>query len=204
MSSKKFELKGDTLKASTSQSTTTIDCHHSLDMERRQHGPHVWNSFPDLTNALLQMATAPDKIQDECLRVVERFVILLYDKTSTNTDVNKARKKLFAKTTSVQRIPPTYAALQQHVKRAVYQGGHVWGNVFCPDPKIPSPNHWGWKKTDCGIYQPFWTTLEEASKTCYELISCGCKKGCRTNCKCKKSGLKCTALCKCEGECPIN
>ena len=89
----------------------------------------VWNSFPDLTNVLLQMATAPDKIQDECLHVVERFVILLYDKTSTITDVNKVRKKIFAKTTSVQRIPPTYAALQQLVKRAVYQGGHVWGNV---------------------------------------------------------------------------
>ena len=51
--------------------------------------------------------------------------------------MNKARKKLFAKTSSVQRIPPTYAALEEHVKRATYQGGHVWGQALCPDPVLP-------------------------------------------------------------------
>ena len=71
----------------------------------------VWNSFPNLTNVLLQMATAPDKIQDECLRVVERFVILLYDKTSTITDVNKARKKLFAKTCNFGSKDTTHARM---------------------------------------------------------------------------------------------
>ena len=164
----------------------------------------VWNSFPDLTRALLELAHAPAKIEEQCLHVIERFVILLYDRTSTSTDVNKARKKLFAKTSSVGKIPPSHAALVQHVKRAAFQGGHIWGQVLCPDPMLPSPDSWGWVKTDCGLFQPYWTTLQEASKTCYELISCGCKKGCRTNCKCKKAGLECTALCKCEGECPVN
>ena len=128
-----------------------------------------------------------------------------YDRTCTCTVVNQARKKLFAKSASVKTIPPR-AALEQHVKRAALQDGHVWGQALTPDPVLPSPSSWGWIKTDGGLYEPHWTTLQEASKTCYELICCSCKKGCRTNCKCKKAGLQCTALCKCEGarECPIN
>ena len=164
----------------------------------------VWNSFSDLTRALLALAHTPNMIQEQCLHTIERFVILVYDRTSTSTEVNKAKKKLFAKTSSVPRIPLTYASLEQHVKRATYQGGHVWGQALCPDPVLPSPDSWGWTKTEGGLFEPYWTTLEEALKTYYELISCGCKKGCKTNCKCKKAGLKCTALCKCEGECSID
>ncbi|QQP51603.1 Uncharacterized protein FKW44_001729 [Caligus rogercresseyi] len=57
--------------------------------------------------------------------IIERFVILLYDRTSKCTDIYKARWKLFARKNNVQLIPPTKAALEEHVKRAVYQGGHV-------------------------------------------------------------------------------
>ena len=164
----------------------------------------AWNSLPELTDALLRLACAPTEIPEHSMQAIERFVILMYDQTSTCTDVNKARKKLFAKRSSVQRIPPTRAALEQHVKRAVFQGGHVWGQTLVPQPVLPSPSSWGWIKTDDGLYEPHWTTLPEASKTCYELISCGCRKGCRSRCKCKKASLKCTALCMCEGECSTN
>ena len=172
------------------------------------HGKKIawatWNSLPELTEALLRLARVPSGISEQIMSVIERFVILLFDRTSTCTDVNKARKKLFAKNNSIKRIPPTQAAREQHVKRAVFQGGHIWGQTLLPQPALPSPCSWGWIKTDDGLYQPNWTTLPEASKTCYELISCGCKKGCRNRCKCKKAALKCTALCWCEGECPRN
>lgn len=160
----------------------------------------VWNSLPELTDALLRLGQTPTEIPVQSMQSIERFVILLYDRTNNCTDVNKARKKLFTKKCSVQRIPPSLAALEQHVKRATFQGGHIWGQVLVPQPLLPSPNSWGWIKND-GLYEPLWTTLPEASKTCYELISCGCQKGCRNRCKCKKAALKCTALCKCEGEC---
>ena len=44
----------------------------------------------------------------------------------------------------MQRIPPTYAALEQHVKRAAFEGGHVWGQVLVPQPPLPSPSDWSW------------------------------------------------------------
>ena len=92
----------------------------------------ICKSLPELTGTLLKLADSPARVTEEAMKAIERFVILLYDKTSTCTDVNKARKKLFAKNSSVQRIPPTYAALEQHVKMAAFQGGHVWGTSTCP------------------------------------------------------------------------
>ena len=100
----------------------------------------------------------------------------------------------------LEGIPPTRAALEQHVKRCTYQGGYCWGQTLVPSCTLPSPCDWGWVENE-GQFEPLWTTLPEAAKSCYELISCGCKKGYRGRCKCKKAALKCTGLCYCEGEC---
>ena len=137
-------------------------------------------------------------LPEQRMLVIERFVILIYDYTSTCTNMNKARKKLFAKTSSVKRIPPS------HVVWSCLPRWSCLGESTYFTPCASFSNQLGLVMTDGGLYEPHWTTLQEASKTCYELISCGCKKRCRTRCKCKKAGLQCTALCKCEGECPAN
>ena len=48
---------------------------------------------------------------------------------------------------------------------------------------------------------PTWMTIAEASKSCRELIKCGCKTNCTRQCKCKKYQLRCTELCRCAGNC---
>ena len=161
----------------------------------------VWAVFPELTHALLKLSSAPNYIPQEIMTTIERFIILLYDRTSTCTEIDTARRKLFAKRHNAESIPPTKAALEEHVKRAVYQGGHVWGQVLVSTPELPSPCKWGWSKTSEGDYEPFWTCLPDAGQSSYELITCKCKKACVGQCKCKKSQLQCTALCLCEGEC---
>jgi len=161
----------------------------------------TWNPLPQLTDALLQLSCMPSDIPVEAMLVIERFIILLYDRTSVCSDINKARQKLFVKRTNVKAIPPTKAALEQHVKRAVYQGGYVWGQLLIASPVLPSPTSWGWIKSDDGSFEPYWNILPEASEACYELVLCKCKKGCIRNCRCKKLTLECTALCNCEGQC---
>jgi len=161
----------------------------------------VWTVLPELTEALLLLSSAPRDIPDDATRIIERFVILLYDRTSKCTDIDKARRKLFARKNNVQLIPATKAALEEHVKRAVYQGGHVWGQILLPAPELPPPTNWGWSRTGEGQYTPYWTRLPEAAHSCIELVSCKCKKGCVRLCKCKKAALQCTTLCVCEGYC---
>ena len=89
----------------------------------------IWTVLPELTNALLKLSSAPSGIPDDVMHTIEKFVKLLYDRTSTCKEINKARKKIFAKKNNVQLIPPTKAALEEHVKRAAYQGGHVLGQI---------------------------------------------------------------------------
>ena len=124
----------------------------------------IWTVLPELTNALLKLSSAPSGIPDDVIHTIERFVILLYD--STCKEINKARKKIFAKKNNVQLIPPTKAALEEHVKRAAYQGGHVWGQTLLPTPELPPPSSWGWIKKDEGVR----ATLDEATQSSPQLL----------------------------------
>ena len=51
----------------------------------------TWNVQPQFTAAMLQLSCAPSDIQDDVMHAIEWFVILLYDRTSTYTDIDKAR-----------------------------------------------------------------------------------------------------------------
>ena len=62
---------------------------------------------------MLTLSHAPSDIQEDVMHTIERFVILLYDRTSTCTNIDKARRKLFPKKTSVKQISPTRAALER-------------------------------------------------------------------------------------------
>ena len=103
---------------------------------------------------------------------------------------------------SIDNIPPTSAALRQHVKRAVYQTGISWSDMTILARRLQSPSDWGWIKTD-GRWNVHWTDLPQASKACRQLVRCGCSSsiGCKTRCTCIKAALQCTALCKCAGLC---
>jgi len=77
--------------------------------------------LPELTEALLLLLSfAPRDIPDPDMRIIERFKILLYDRTSKCTGIDKARRKPFAMNKNLQLIPPTKAALEEHANRAVY------------------------------------------------------------------------------------
>ncbi len=57
---------------------------------------------------------------ETAMGVLERFVVLLYDKTSCRSHVNDVRVDLFArKGRDVLHIPPTQGCLIEHVRRAV-------------------------------------------------------------------------------------
>ena len=63
---------------------------------------------------------------DNDLAIVERFVVLLYNSTSSCTDVNACRRYLFTKKGRVvESIPPTKDSLMQHVKRTLLQWKQV-------------------------------------------------------------------------------
>ena len=84
----------------------------------------VWNSFPDLIDTLVALTLNPNMFGIESIHMppIERFVVLMYSKGCGAAGVNEARLRLFTSgTKSLESIPPTQAALFQHVKRAIIQ-----------------------------------------------------------------------------------
>jgi len=161
----------------------------------------TWNAFPAVSSAFLQLSNKPTiSCLDECLPLIERFVILMYDRTSQKYSMDSVRKHLFAKGRQMEYLPPFKAALIEHIKRACLQAGHCWGSALEVSPKLPCPSLWAWQKLD-DSWEPSWTSLFPISACCPKLISCKCKKGCTKRCKRKKACLPCTALCYCDGTC---
>ena len=130
-------------------------------------------------------------------KIMQRFVILMYSKSSEFTKVNTARQGMFFQT--VDTVPPTENALFQHCLRAIYQTG-VWSRCLETYQNSPAPNNFGWKRsnnTDVP-WEPVWITNGEASKECREFVKCQCKAagGC-VRCKCTNANMVCTMLCTC-------
>ena len=159
----------------------------------------VWNSFPDLTDMLVALTLNPNMFGIESIHMqrIEGFMVLMYSKGCCAAGVNEGRFRLFTSgTKSLESIPPTQAALFQHVKRAILQSSFYLHRALSAQQEIPDCSGWGWQKDNT-----LSTTLDDASVACTIMLHCGCNKACTGRCKCNRAGVRCTALCKCEGGC---
>ena len=103
----------------------------------------IWRSLPNLKTLFCRLSQTPEKITEADMEELERFVVLLLSRTSNRR---------------LENIPPSKAALLQHVKRAPYQAGHVWGQALIANPSLPSPSNGAGRRTKtvtghlCGLY----------------------------------------------------
>ena len=90
----------------------------------------------------------PIDIDADHFKRLERYIVVLYDKTSQLKSVNEAGKELFCQRSKpMDGIPPTQDALLQHSKRAAYQTG-IWAACDQPQQAASSPENWGWTKDE--------------------------------------------------------
>ena len=143
-------------------------------------------------------AFVPQDTSSPVFSVLEQFTCAtMYDSTTQHSKVNDLRQELFpTRVKLMERLSPTQNALLQRVNRCVYQAS-IWTESLKPVIAAPSPDGFGWYKSDTG-WHLIWTTVPAATVACTELIKCGCKvvPVCGKNCKCKKAGMECTALCQ--------
>ena len=131
----------------------------------------AWQDYEEVTQTFTYLATHPFQclnINSEHFKRIERYVVVLYDKTSSLSFVNEAREELFCrKSRTIDNIPPTQDALLQHTRRAVYQAG-VWTSTQAHQ-MLPSPNQFAWSKATSGSWEPVWKTIPQVSKACSQL-----------------------------------
>jgi len=109
-----------------------------------------------VTQAFLELCDLQlDDIKSDVFKLLERFVVILYDRTSDQDNFNSCRKHLFAKRScTLELLPPTSDASMMHVERAVYKAVFIWGQCLATTPKIYNPCLWGWTNTadKCIVY----------------------------------------------------
>ncbi len=127
--------------------------------------------------------------------------MLLYDRTSDILNVNYSRKHLFIQKS---RSLETCHQLKRHSSSTQGEQStrHTAGTEPCLLSRIfPTQQTGGGKRRTPRVGNRGGPPFQRHHKQCYELMRCGCKKGCTQWCKCVKASLKCTALCHCGGKC---
>ena len=71
----------------------------------------TWNVCEDVTETFKKLSNCPQEVSDDDLQKLEKFVVLMYDRSSAASCVNEARLDHFArKQRTYDAIPPTRAA----------------------------------------------------------------------------------------------
>ena len=95
----------------------------------------TWDICPEASPIFTKLSQYPPVLTDGDLEILEKFVVLMYDRWSTAVSVDEARLDMFArKQRPYEAIPPTSAA-PQHTKRAAYQAGCIWAQATQRQPK---------------------------------------------------------------------
>ena len=86
----------------------------------------TWDVFDEVTATFTNLSQFPTEVTDTDMKTLERFVVLMYDRSSAATGVDQARLHMFArKQRPYDSITPTQPALREHAKRAAYQAGVI-------------------------------------------------------------------------------
>ena len=77
----------------------------------------VWKTFPEVTDTFIALSNGPHAVTGEQMILLQRYVVLLYDRSSHCVTVNDARRWLFTKKSrTVEGMPRTEDALLQHIR----------------------------------------------------------------------------------------
>ncbi|KAL8593397.1 hypothetical protein ACOMHN_067072 [Nucella lapillus] len=108
----------------------------------------AWLSTSELTDTLITLTCNPQELspQSQHMCTLERFVLVMYSKSCGLGRVNEARFRLFTSgKKTLEALPPTQAALYQHIRRAVLQN-IFWTQATSVHQDIPDFHDWGWHK----------------------------------------------------------
>ena len=134
------------------------------------------------------------------IKVLERFICSVFCNNTNIKDLENARWFIWTQTMSIEKLPPTFVAFVQAVKRPWYASKILGqGNILMQ--KVPDPLESGWTLIN-SVFEPITSDDPIGPDSVVESISCGCKTSCRSKrCSCRKVDLCCTELCSCNDVC---
>ena len=189
------------------RSRGVIRHHRSLASGRRQPGQHGRHTLTLRTHySLFRMILRSWRLDSIHMARLERWTVVMYNKSSGCSGVNDVGRQLFTHgTRTLNHIPP-------HRKRCFNMQSELYTRQVTSGDKQGSDTKMsrmlqrgvGRKTVNTKLWVPFWTVLDDASKACALLHHCGCGKACRGNCICARAGINSLFCVNCEGGCINN
>ena len=128
----------------------------------------------DILSALECLGKEETLPSDEVIQQLEKFVCILYGFRKIKT-LDKLRWIFYSrKQAKGENLPPTLAALRQHIYRAHYMA-MVWRRNMVGFQHMPPPESYGWIKEQ-DRYEPVLTLNCPAPKAVINLMKCNYKK----------------------------
>ena len=165
----------------------------------------AFNKFKESSNWRSAIKMLCDDIEiDRMVELGEKFYINLYGKVAAKAkSLDQVREIMYnlPKYIPITRMPPTSRAFYFHMLR-VYLQINTWKHLR----QLLEFDKFGFFKDENGNITAIITDKEHAPKYMLQEMKCSCQRPNRagllcTGCWCSKSGLSCTELCKCGGEC---
>ena len=106
-----------------------VELFRAVTVERDPHGrPGLPGQMSQTVLSPCHYLTCPVNTPEDIILKLERFVVIMYCRTSGDMNVNTAWMILFSQMSrNIDNIPPPQAALDQHIKRSSYQSG-IYGD----------------------------------------------------------------------------
>ena len=132
----------------------------------------TWKAYPQLTITLMKIMFNPSTLDDKDIEAMERFVIILYDRTSEEQDINKARMALFCHKGQTIKLYSTIESSLDSAHQEMYitEYNMLGSDFVLAHQELPCPSQWGCSQDTTWL--PKWTG---ASNSCTELLRCTCK-----------------------------
>ena len=94
-----------------------------------------WDVCDEGSEVFRKLSLYPPVVDDEDMQALEKFVVMMYDRSSTSESVNEERLGMFArKQGPFEASLPTWEALKQHGKCTAYQAGCIWSQSTVSQP----------------------------------------------------------------------
>ncbi len=106
---------------------TGSDSTSSFKFKGKRHCWKTIKSMPNIIDKFAAITESPFQMSPGLKEAADEFVCRLYcNEQVPDNDVNFVRMCLFSqKTRNMERIPPTSDALEQHLKRSIFQAS-IW------------------------------------------------------------------------------
>ena len=164
------------------------------------------SKLTELTAALRGLSCCPNiETVKNSMEVIEPWVMSWYNKAGLYdcASIDGLRFQLFKHSVKdeLRDLTQCQDALLQHLLRAAFQAGWLWGNSLL-QLSCPPVVEWGWT-TDGEELIRFirWSTVSTGDTLSQVTGVCRCRSNKWTSCSCAGRGMKCLIYCKCLSKC---